>query len=141
MTDHLVNMTQTLQEHGYRLTPARQAILVALASSRGHVSADALVEIVHQGAPNVGRMTVYRTLDLLTELGLLRPVYQGTAAAHYIFMDQGHHHHFVCVTCNEVIEFDACVLKEIEQAVGQHYQFEIQGHLLELYGRCQECRG
>jgi len=140
MTDHITIMTNTLQEKGYRLTAARQAILAALAVSEGHVSADELVDIVHQSAPGVGRMTVYRTLELLTELGLIRPVYQGSAAAHYILLDDGHHHHLVCFACNQVVEFDQCVLREIEQAVTSHHGFQIQGHLLEIYGRCRDCQ-
>jgi Fur family ferric uptake transcriptional regulator len=84
-------------------------------------------------------MTVYRTLDLLTELGLIRPVYQGTAAAHYILLEEGHHHHLVCSRCQDVIEFKDCTLLEIEEIIGSKYGFNIEGHLLEIYGRCQNC--
>ncbi len=140
MTDHITEMAFALQEKGYRLTPARQAILAGLVACEGHVSADELVEIVHQYAPNVGRMTVYRTLELLTELGLIRPVYQGTAAAHYILLNDGHHHHLICSQCNKVIEIDQCALREMEYAISTHFGFEIHGHLLEIFGRCRECR-
>lgn len=140
MSDRMVMISNKLEEKGYRLTNARLAILAGLIDSKGHVSADELVDIVHRSNPGIGRMTVYRTLDLLTELGLIRPVYQGSAAAHYVLMDDGHHHHFICSRCNKVIEFDQCVLQEIEKAVSGHYRFEIQGHLLEIFGRCQECR-
>lgn len=129
-----------LQEHGYRLTLARQAVITALLNSGGHMSADALAEIVRADAPQVGRMTVYRTLDLLSELALVRPIYQGSGAAHYILMDSGHHHHLVCSVCHTVIEFDDCILQGIEQAIGQRFQFDVKGHLLEFYGRCQNCR-
>lgn len=139
MADRVGVLAGTLEKNGYRLTAARRAILAALVVSQGHVSADELVEIVHGTAPGVGRMTVYRTLELLTDLGLIRPVYQGTAAARYVLMENGHHHHLVCHSCNRIIEFDQCVLQEIEQAVGRHHDFEIHGHLLEIYGRCQEC--
>lgn len=141
MPDRVISMSSKLEEEGYRLTAARLAILAGLIDSQGHVSADELVDIVHQKHPGVGRMTVYRTLDLLTELGLIRPVYHGSAAAQYVLMDEGHHHHLVCSRCNQVIEFDQCVLREIEQMVSSHYRFEIHGHLLEIYGRCQACQG
>jgi Fur family ferric uptake transcriptional regulator len=140
MNDHEEMFSKKLQEHGYRLTGARKAILKALASSGEHVSADELVELVHQDAPGVGRMTVYRTLDLLTKLTLIRPVFHGTAAARFVVLDQGHHHHLVCFSCKRVIEFDQCVLREIEKNVSIHHDFQIQGHLLEIYGRCRECR-
>jgi Fur family ferric uptake transcriptional regulator len=141
MADRTAHLSNTLLDKGYRLTRARLSILDGLVASEGHVSADDLADIVHESDPMVGRMTVYRTLDLLTELGLIRPVYQGSAAAHYILMDNGHHHHLVCSACNQVIEFEQCVLREIEQTVRDHYQFEIQGHLLEIYGRCLDCQG
>ena len=141
MTDRLTVFTTVLQEHGFRLTASRQAILATLVASDGHVSADELADLVHQGAPGVGRMTVYRTLELLSDLGLIRPVYQGSAAAHYILMDEGHHHHLVCSRCHKVVEFNQCVLREIEQAVSSHYEFEIQGHLLEIFGLCPDCHG
>lgn len=129
-----------LQEHGYRLTLARQAVIAALLNSGGHVSADALAEAVRADAPQVGRMTVYRTLDLLSELALVRPIYQGSGAAHYILMDSGHHHHLVCSVCHAIIEFDDCILHGIEQAIGERFEFDVKGHLLEFYGRCQNCR-
>ena len=83
--------------------------------------------------------TVYRTLDLLGELGLLRPVYQGTGAAHYVLLLDGHHHHLVCSRCRRVIEFDECALAELAETVGRRYGFAVEGHLLEFYGRCSQC--
>ena len=141
MTDRLTVFTTVLQEKGFRLTASRQAICAALLASDGHVSADDLADLVHLSTPGVGRMTVYRTLELLSDLGLIRPVYQGSAAAHYILMDEGHHHHLVCSSCHTVVEFNQCVLQEIEQTVSRHFEFEIQGHLLEIFGLCPDCRG
>ncbi len=140
MSDLLAGLSAALQEQGYRLTASRRAILQVLTSSGGHVTADDLAALVREKAPGVGRMTVYRTLDLLSGLGLIRPVYQGTGAAHYILMDAGHHHHLVCSVCHKVIEFDDCVLSEIEQMVCGRFQFQIESHLLEVYGRCPDCQ-
>lgn len=134
-----VLLGNALQDKGYRLTAARRAIVEALVTSGGHVSADDLAERVRRAVPNVGRMTVYRTLDLLSELGLIRPVYQGTGAAHYILLEDGHHHHLVCSNCDQVIEFDECVVQEISEVLGGRYNFQVQGHLLELFGICSDC--
>ncbi|MCW5863387.1 MAG: transcriptional repressor [Anaerolineae bacterium] len=134
-------LERALRARGYRLTAARQAILAALAAAGEHPTADALAAAVHQAAPGVGRMTVYRTLDLLCDLGLLRPVYQGTGAAHYVLLLDGHHHHLVCSRCRRVIEFDDCALGELAETVARRYGFVVEGHLLEFYGRCAECRG
>ena len=138
--DPLPRLERVLQARGYRLTAARRAILAALVAAGGHMTADELAAVVHQIAPGVGRMTVYRTLDLLAELGLLRPVYQGTGAAHYVLLLDGHHHHLVCSRCRRVIEFDECALAELAETVGRRYGFAVEGHLLEFYGRCAECK-
>ncbi len=140
MSKQLVTIQTVLQENGHRLTLARQAILEVLIVSGGHVSADQLAEMVRAQSPQVGRMTVYRTLDLLSELGVIRPIYQGTGAAHYILMADGHHHHLVCTDCDCVIEFEECVLAEIEEMVSGRFNFQIQGHLLEFYGVCANCQ-
>jgi Fur family ferric uptake transcriptional regulator len=140
MTDQAKELGNALQQRGYRLTAARQVILEVLVASGGHMSADDLAEKVRQQAPGVGRMTVYRTLDLLNELGFIRPVYQGTGAAHYILLEEGHHHHLICSTCDRVIEFDECVLEEVERLVSGRFNFQVQGHQLEFYGRCQQCQ-
>ena len=140
MSKQFIYLRTAVQEQGYRLTAARQTILQALADSGGHVTADDLVAMVRQEAPGVGRMTVYRTLELLNNLGLIRPVYQGTGAAHYILMDNGHHHHLVCSACHKVIEFSDCVLGEIERLVCGRFQFQVESHLLEVYGRCPDCQ-
>lgn len=136
----MAEFSVALARRGYRMTGARRAVLEALASAGGHVSADGLVDLVHESGAEVGRMTVYRTLDLLTELGLVRPVYQGTGAAHFILLVEGHHHHLICTVCNRVIEFDSCVLTDIEDRLSQAGDFEVQGHLLEVYGLCGECQ-
>ena len=129
-----------LQAGGYRLTPARAAILNALASAGSHVSADDLVALVREQDPRVGRMTVYRTLELLSHLGAIRPVYLGTGAAHYVVLHEGHHHHLVCSSCHRVVEIHDCRVGELESALAAQYGFEIQGHLVEFYGICAACR-
>jgi len=140
MTNRVCQLGNALRQNGHRLTRARRAILEALVESGGHVSADELVDLVREAAPGVGRMTVYRTLDLLYELSLIRPVYQGTGAAHYVLMEDGHHHHLVCTGCQRVFEFDDCVAQEIGRSLSNRFNFRIEGHLLEFYGLCPDCR-
>ena len=129
-----------LKEKGYRLTSSRQKIVAALLNCGGHITADGLLEVIHEIDQTVGRMTVYRTLELLSELGLIRPVYQGTGAAHYILLDGGHHHHLICSGCDAVIEFEECGLQAVEQLLAERFNFAVEGHLVEFYGRCQNCQ-
>jgi Fe2+ or Zn2+ uptake regulation protein len=132
-------LTDALIEAGHRLTPARRAILETLVDSGGHITADDLVDRVHKAYPQVGRMTVYRTLDLLTELGLARPIFQGPGALHYILMADGDHHHLICSRCNTVIEFDECGSGDLAGILGTKFGFSVTGHLFEIHGICREC--
>ena len=140
MTDQVRYLAQAIQESGYRLTAARQVILEMLVVSGGHITADDLAAKVRGANPGVGRMTVYRTLDLLSELGVIRPIYQGTGAAHYILMAEGSHHHFVCNRCHRVIEFDDCTADSFTRQLAARLDFQVQGHLLEVHGLCAGCQ-
>ncbi|WP_420644653.1 Fur family transcriptional regulator [Candidatus Leptofilum sp.] len=136
----LNEIQMALKQKGYRLTSSRQKIVQALLDCGGHITADGLLEVIHQTDITVGRMTVYRTLELLSELGLIRPVYQGTGAAHYILLDGGHHHHLICSGCDAVFEFDECGLQEVGKLLAERFNFAVEGHLVEFYGRCQNCQ-
>ncbi len=125
---------------GYRVTAARRTIVAQLIASDGHITADELAANVREASPNIGRMSVYRTLDLLSELGVIRPIYQGTGAAHYILMTDGSHHHLVCNRCSTVIEFDDCHADELFNALSAQFKFQVQSHLLEIHGLCADCQ-
>lgn len=129
-----------LTESGHRLTESRRAIVQALVACGGHISADDLAARVQETTPTIGRMSVYRTLELLCDLGLVRPIYQGTGAAHYILLDGGSHHHLMCNRCGLVIEFDHCAADEVGQALSVRFNFQIQSHLLEFHGLCADCQ-
>lgn len=133
------DLHHALEARGLRLTAARRIILDTLVDSGGHLTADELTDLVRRRSTTIGRMTVYRTLELLCDLGYLRPVYQGTGAAHYILLHDGHHHHLVCTDCSRVIEFDDCALGDLPARIAERYGFRVGGHLLELYGVCAAC--
>lgn len=139
MDSEAERILNTVEQNGYRRTAARLAIITALVNCAGHITADDLADKVRQQAPHVGRMTVYRTLDLLCELGLVRPIYQGTGAAHYILMANGSHHHLICTRCHNVIEFEECGAIDLAQQMAERFNFHIVSHLLELHGLCENC--
>lgn len=141
MTNRVEAMKQVVADSGYRLTAARRAIIETLVNCGGHVTADDLASLVRAAAPSVGRMTVYRTLDLLSGLGVIRPIYQGTGAAHYILMTEGSHHHLICSRCHGVIEFDDCLASGLAERLGRRFNFHMHSHLLEVHGLCEACRG
>ncbi len=133
-------LQERMKKQGYRITPARNIILHVLARSGGHLTADELAARVREEAPGIGRMTVYRTLEILQQLGLAQPIYQGTGAAHYVLIEDGHHHHLICSLCNRIIEFDECVVQEIGEVLSRRLDFQIHSHMVEFYGLCAQCR-
>ncbi len=139
MNEQATILKNAIVQNGYRLTAPRQAIIETLAGCDGHITADGLAVKVRASAPGVGRMTVYRTLGLLCELGAIRPIYQGTGAAHFILMADGSHHHLICNRCHMVIEFDDCLADELAQQLTERFNFRVSTHLLELHGLCENC--
>lgn len=140
MNGRAEELGQIIIDEGHRLTTARRIVLETLVECDGHLSADELTSAVRIRHEGIGRMTVYRTLDLLCELGLIRPIYQGFRAARFVLLTDGRHHHFVCSKCDQVIEIDNCLIEELDPRLGGGIGFEVRAHLLEVVGICNSCR-
>lgn len=135
---------------GYRMTRPREAILEVLGRTKEHLSAEDIYLAVHKFYPNIGLATVYRTLELLAELGLVVKFEFGHGRAKYELSDaysgKGHHHHLVCKQCSRVIDYsdfmndEVSFLKSTEAGLSKKYGFQITGHLIQFYGYCQNCR-
>ena len=119
-----------LRGRGYKATPQRLAVLRALAAEQ-HQS----MQEIRGRCPGVGLVTIYRTLDLLSEIGAVRRLDLGDGPRYE--MAEDHHHHLVCESCGDVSEFEKCPL-DLRRLKG--LEFEISSHSLELYGRCAVCR-
>ncbi len=131
---------QRLKQAGYRLTKARLTVLGVLESEHGHITSSDVLAKVEQINPSIGRASVFRTLDLFTQLGIIRPTYIDTSLTPtYVMMHGGHHHHVICTSCNRFIEFDDCGLEALTQNLEQTLGAKISGHLLEFYGVCASC--
>jgi Fur family ferric uptake transcriptional regulator len=137
--DTIIGLLHALRHAGHKVTQPRRTVIETLVDQTEHLTAPDIVEAVQQRAPDVGRASVYRTLDLLTRLGLVQTSTLGGGAATYMLCPHGHHHHLVCTQCHKTIEFDECVVGELERELAAALGFEIEGHLLELYGRCPDC--
>ena len=130
-----------LRQHGYKLTPQRRAVLSVIALSHEHLTPAAIYEKVRQEHPNIGLVTVYRTLEVLTRLGLICEVHAGGNCRSYLMRrPTEHHHHLICSDCGTVVDFTDCDLSELEQRLSNETDFKIEGHLLEFVGQCQNCR-
>lgn len=139
MFDQVMLLTDAMETAGHRVTRSRRTIVETLVNSGGHVTADELALRVRDANPRIGRMTVYRTLNLLVALGQIRPIYQGTGAAHFVIMTEGSHHHLICSNCHRTIEFDHCSADDVLRELALKYSFRVQSHLLEVHGLCADC--
>jgi len=130
-----------LREHGYKLTPQRHAVLKVIASSQDQMTPETIYKTAHSNNHNIGLVTVYRTLDLLSNLNLVCRVYAPDGYRGYMMRrPTEHHHHLVCSRCNKVIDFTGCTLADLEHKLTKETGFNIREHLLEFYGLCPECR-
>lgn len=131
--------TELLRAAGYKVTPAREAVLESIPQAGEHLNPAEILEQGRARYPALGRATVYRTLELLTSLGIVRPIYIGEAGPTYI-RSQGGHHHLVCSRCGVMVDFDRCIADEMMAELHARFGFTITSHLLEFYGLCPACQ-
>lgn len=126
---------QRLEAAGHRLTPTRKAVVHAVLDSPGHFT----VEQVGERTPGVGRATVFRTMKLLQDLAVVCRVVMEDGSLHYRLSTRGHHHHLVCTSCGRVEDFFDGGIRRLIDELGQSTKYRIDGHWLDVYGRCQAC--
>jgi Fe2+ or Zn2+ uptake regulation protein len=128
---------------GLRNTRPRRLIaqrLACLAASRSEFTAHDLWRELQAVDPQIGRATVYRAVDVLLQQALLDRVPFADGTHRYRVCGVNHHHHVTCTECQRVIEVSECLPSELVDAIARQTDFSIEGHSLELFGRCADCR-
>ena len=129
-----------LTREGHRLTTPRQAIIKLVAPRQDHFSAQEVWDEVRERYSGIGRATVFRTLDLLTELGVLNRIHTGDGCHRYTVCETTHHHHLMCVECGTVSSLEAAGIESQIRRLATEAGFDLLTHHLELVGRCASCR-
>jgi len=129
-----------LRQAGKRITPQRLLILETMREAGGHLDADEIHRLARQKAPRLSLSTVYRTLAMLKEAGLVDELRLGEEHYHYELRGEKGHHHLVCQGCGKVIEFECPFSQELLHDLSEEYDFEITEIHLDLVGYCAECR-
>lgn len=130
-----------LRQRGYRLTPQRRAILEVIADTDEHLTPAVIYERVRGVHRGIGLVTVYRTLDILSELGLICEFRTEDGGRSYLLTRPSeHHHHLICSNCGKVVNFTGCQLGELESRLARETGFQIDRHLLEFTGCCPVCQ-
>ncbi|MBI4911452.1 MAG: transcriptional repressor [Acidobacteria bacterium] len=131
-----------LRTHQLKLTGERRALLSAVLGWGSHFDADTLHMALKQKGETISRATVYRTLDLLVQCGIVRKDSLGHQQAQYEAVKPGEHHdHLICMNCGKVIEFFREDLESLQDAICAQQKFKPLHHSLQIFGICSACKG
>ncbi len=138
MTDSTTYVS-ALDRAGYRLTEPRRALATLIADQEGHFTAAGLEAEAHTRRLGIGRATVFRTLEVLAEIGAIERLDLPTGEHAYVGCDPRHHHHVICVRCGRTDEIHDSDLRSIVRDVSRQTGFRVDEHRLELFGLCPAC--
>ena len=129
----------TLREKGLKLTPQRRLILDIIHDSGSHLTVEEILEYVQARVLGVNKSTIYRTLDLLEELGC---VFKSELGDRFIYhhAEEGHHHHLVCQICDKSIDCDEDLFLPVEKVTTEKYGFQANFKHVVISGLCADCR-
>ena len=130
-----------LRDHRLPVTRQRDAVATALFEAEAHLSADGLQRRLREQRQRIGTATVYRTLDILVEAGLVRAHDFGEGVRRFeASPDQGDHGHFVCTRCGAVTEFTHERVDRMLGFLADENGFLLHRHRVELHGLCRDCQ-
>ena len=128
-----------IRERGLKSTRQRDEIANWFFHHKGHLSADQIYRQVKEAMPGIGFSTVYRTMKLLVEAGLVSQRHFGDAEALYENV-VAHHDHCICTSCGRIHEFEDEGIEALQRSVAEREGFELSSHKMELYGLCAACQ-
>ena len=144
MEERIERIKKQLHSSSYKLTPQREAtVRVLLEHEEDHLSAEDVYLLVKEKSPEIGLATVYRTLELLTELKIVDKINFGDGVSRYDLRQEGaahFHHHLVCRECGAVDEIQEDLLGDVEVIVEKRWHFKIKDHRLTFHGICHRCQ-
>lgn len=139
----LSSVYRKLEEGSKRLTPQRELIITIFAEHPGeHLSAEEVHRLVKRKFQDIGLATVYRTLELLTNLDILQRIHFNDGRSRYEFNQEEihRHHHMVCMRCRKVEEYTDDLLDDLEEKIYRDCGFKVVDHELKFFGVCRHCR-
>jgi len=144
MEQRIDRIKKQLHSKSYKLTPQREATLrVLLEQNEEHLSAEEVFLLVKDKAPEIGLATVYRTLELLSELKVIDKINFGDGVSRYDIRREGaehFHHHLVCIECGSVEQIVDDLLGPVEEIVEKDWEFKVIDHRLTFHGICKKCQ-
>lgn len=143
-TVQLDSIRNQLYEGGYKLTPQREAtVQVLIENEKEHLTAEEIYLLVKLISPEIGLATVYRTLEMLTDLKVIDKINFTDGVARYDLRKEGakhFHHHLLCLECGDIEEIEEDLLLEVEKVVARDFHFQVSDHRLTFHGICKKCQ-
>lgn len=144
MKKEIQRFENILKENGYKLTSQRKSTLAVIIENEDkHLSVDDIVFYLQDYNPDIGVATVYRTVMLFEELGILvkHDFEDGRNRYELSHPDEDHdHHHLICLKCGDVIEVEDDLLDYLENSIENKIKFKVINHKVKFYGYCINCR-
>jgi len=130
-----------MTRRGLRSTEQRRVIIDTFFGSAEHITIDTLLREVRAVDARVGYATVYRTMKLLTESGVVQEHKFGDGFTRYeLSDDDAHHDHLICIECGKITEFEEPAIEELQQKIAKRHGFQVRAHKHEMYGVCADCQ-
>jgi Fur family ferric uptake transcriptional regulator len=130
-----------LEKNQLKQTRQREQIVEHFLALNDHLSAEELFAQLKETGLNIGLATIYRTLNLLVDAGLLEQKTFAEGKTLFEVQVPGEHHdHLVCVSCGKIIEFENEQIEELQEKVAKKYGFTLKSHRLDLFGHCKDCK-
>jgi Fur family ferric uptake transcriptional regulator len=140
VTASLIEFRRYVENKGLLFTPERQFIAEEIFTNHGHLDADELLKLLKSKGSKTSRATVYRTLDLLVESGLVKKVDLGDSKAAYEHVaGHAHHDHLICLSCGSIQEFEEPLIEQLQEWACEKAGFKAEAHNLIIYGYCNIC--
>ncbi|MEG6565800.1 Fur family transcriptional regulator [Thermoanaerobacterium saccharolyticum] len=137
------DIKENLKQKGLKLTTQRRAILDVIIENREkHLSSEEIYDLVKEKYPEIGLATVYRTLQLFDEMGIIYKLNFDDGRSRYeLYHNEDHqHHHLICLKCGSVIEMEGDLLENLEEAIENTKNFQIIDHNVKFFGYCSKCK-
>jgi Fur family transcriptional regulator, ferric uptake regulator len=133
-------MLRAIADAGYSDTRARRAVVGALCAVPAGATPAQLLSKARRMHSGLGQVTVYRTLEILSGLGLVRKLHAERGCPSYAAATRRHGHYVICRQCRKAAEFEGCAVESALGRVTAQTGYEVSGHWLELFGLCPDCR-
>jgi Fur family ferric uptake transcriptional regulator len=129
-----------LKKKGLKFTLERQRLVEEVLKINGHFDSDSLYLTLKEKKIPISRDTVYRTMPLLLESGIIQKSVGKTRRDYFEKVEKGHHDHMVCIECGKVIEFHSEALETLQEKLTEQYNFKLIFHDHRLFGYCKKCQ-